>query len=66
MKYWGGSYSRSHFPHVRPGHIGNSMYRRDGLHFCSERVVDCLQGSLLEVNVSEVIVHEGDEPYAAA
>jgi len=40
------------------------MYRRDGLHFCSERVVDCLQGSLLEVNVSEVIVHEGDEPYA--
>ena len=38
------------------------MYRRDGLHFCSERVVDCLQGPLLEVNVSEVIVHESDEP----
>ena len=64
MKYWGGSYSRSHPFFVRPGHIGHSMYRRDGLHFCSERVVDYLQGSLLEVNVSEVIVHEGDEPYA--
>jgi len=38
------------------------LYRRDRLHIRSERVVDGLQGSLLEVNVSEVIVHEGDEP----
>jgi hypothetical protein len=47
---------------VRPGDIGNTLYRRDRLHIRSERVVDGLQGSLLEVNVSEVIVHEGDEP----
>lgn len=48
--------------HVQPGDIGNTLFRRDGLHIHSERVVDCLQGSLFEVNVSEVIVHEGDEP----
>jgi hypothetical protein len=51
-----------HFFFVRPGDIGNTLYRRDRLHIRSERVVDGLQGSLLEVNVSEVIVHEGDEP----
>ena len=50
--------------HVRPGDMGNRLFRRHGLHICSERVVDCLQGSLFEVNVSEVIVHEADEPDA--
>lgn len=44
---------------ARPGHIGNSMCRRDGLHFCFERVVDCLQSSLLKV-----IVYECDGPNA--
>ncbi len=44
--------------------MGNRLFRRDGLHFFSERVVDCLQGSLFEVNVSEVVVHEADKPDA--
>jgi len=33
--------------------------QRDGLHICSEQVVDCLQSSLLKV-----IVYGCDEPYA--
>ncbi|HAE28916.1 MAG TPA: hypothetical protein DCG58_17285 [Hyphomonas adhaerens] len=47
---------------VKPGDIGATLSRRDGLHIRSERVVDCLQGSLFEIDVSDVIVHEGDEP----
>lgn len=61
------SYARSDFQpppvhqdsHGPPGHRLNSVCQRDGLHLCSERVVDCLQSSLLKV-----IVYECDEPYA--
>jgi hypothetical protein len=29
---------------------------------CVERVVDALQGPLLQVDIAETIVHEADEP----
>lgn len=49
---------------VRSGEISNSLYLRHGWQPRAERVVDGLQGPLLQVDISQFIVHEGDEPNA--
>ena len=40
---------------VRPGHIGNELNLKHGLQPRAERVVEGLQGFLLQVEVSKVI-----------
>ena len=50
--------------HVRPGHMGDRSYLRHGWQPRAERVVEGLQGSLLQVEVAEIVVHEADEPNA--
>jgi hypothetical protein len=47
---------------VQTGHIGNSTYRRHGLHFWAERVAQRLQFSFLEIEVAQIIVHKADQP----
>ena len=49
---------------VHTGHMGNRLYRRHRLQPRAERVVEGLQGFLLQVDISQVVVHEGDEPDA--
>ena len=46
---------------VHSGHMGNRTFRRDRLHFCSQRAVECRQVSRLEVNLSEILMPEADE-----
>ena len=40
------------------------MYRRHRLHFWAKRVVERLQSFLLEIDVSEIIIHKTDKPNA--
>jgi hypothetical protein len=47
-------------PGVRPGHIGNRTYRRHGLHFWAERVVERLQSFFLQIDVPEIVLHKAD------
>ena len=49
---------------VRPGDMGNGTYLRHGSQPRAERVVEGLQGFLLQVEVSKIIMHEADEPNA--
>jgi hypothetical protein len=45
--------------------MGDGLFRTHGLQFWwSERVGDGLQPAAVEVDVSQVVVHEGDEPDA--
>ena len=44
--------------------MGNTLYRRHRLQPRTERVVEGLQGSLLQIDVSQIIIHEADEPNA--
>ena len=46
---------------VRTEDIGHRSYRIDRLQPRAERVVEGLQGFLLQVEVSEIVLHEGDE-----
>ena len=55
--------SARHFS-VRPRDIGSRTYRRHGLHFWPEGVVERLQGFLLQVYIAEIIIHKADEPDA--
>jgi hypothetical protein len=47
---------------VRPGHIGNRSFRTHRLHFWAKRVVQRLQGSFLQVDVAQIIIHKTDQP----
>jgi hypothetical protein len=55
---------RQHPICVRPGHTGNILYLRRGRQPRAERVVERLQGFLLQVEVSKITVHEACEPNA--
>src|SRR5262245_43645929 len=46
---------------VRPGDIGNRTFRRHGLHFWPERIFKGLQSFLLQVYITEIIIHKADE-----
>jgi hypothetical protein len=45
-----------------PGHIGNRSFRTHRLHFWAKRVVQRLQGSFLQVDVAQIIIHKTDQP----
>jgi hypothetical protein len=47
---------------VRPGHIGNTTYRKHRLHFWTKRVIERLQGSFLQINVAKIVIHKADQP----
>jgi hypothetical protein len=44
--------------------MGDGLYLRHRLQSRAERIIDGLQGPLLQVDIAEIIVHEGDEPNA--
>jgi 2-C-methyl-D-erythritol 4-phosphate cytidylyltransferase len=44
--------------------MGGRTYARHGGQSRAERIVDGLQGSLLQVDISWIVVHEADEPNA--
>src|SRR5262249_3094972 len=47
---------------VRPGDIGDSSYRRHGLHFWAERIFDRFEHSSLQIKVSQIIIHKAHQP----
>ncbi len=47
---------------VQPGHIGNRTFSRHGLQPRAERVADCLQGILFQIDVSEAISQSACAP----
>src|SRR3984885_9434987 len=49
---------------VRSGDIGNRTFRRHGLHFWPEGVVQGLQSFLLQINIAEIVIHKTDQPDA--
>ena len=44
--------------------MGGISYRRHRLQSRAEGIVEGLQGPLFQVEVSQIIIHEGDEPNA--
>ena len=57
-------FARSSALHVQSGHMGDRLYLRHGSQPRAERGVEGWQGFLFEVEISEVVVEEGDEPDA--
>jgi hypothetical protein len=57
-----GSCGRPNAASVKTGDIGNRLYLRHGRQPRAEGVVEGLQGFLLQVDISEIVLHEGDEP----
>src|ERR1700732_295318 len=49
---------------VRSGDIGNRTFRRHGLHFWPEGVLQGLQGFFLQINIAEIVIHKTDQPDA--
>jgi len=49
---------------VQPGDMGNRTFRRHGLHFWPEGICKGLQSFLLQVYITQIIVHKADEPDA--
>src|ERR1700738_215038 len=47
---------------VQPGHMGDRTYLRHGEQPRAERVVEGLQGSLLQIDVSEILAHKAEDP----
>ena len=47
---------------VRPGDMGDSSYRRHGLHFWAERVVEWFEHPRLQIEVPQIIIHKADQP----
>src|SRR5262249_16825317 len=49
---------------VRPAAIGKRTFRRHALHFWPEGIFKGLQSFLLQVYITEIIIHKTDEPDA--
>src|SRR5689334_11375972 len=49
---------------VQPGHMGDRTYLRHGRQPRAEGVVEVLQGSLLQIDVSEIVANEAHDPNA--
>src|SRR5262249_29445176 len=47
---------------VRLGDIGDSSYRRHGLHFWAERIFDWFEHLSLQIKVSQIIIHKAHQP----
>jgi len=45
---------------VRSGDIGNRTFRRHGLHFWPEGVLQGLQGFFLQINIAKIVIHKTD------
>jgi hypothetical protein len=41
---------------VRSGYIGNRTFRRHGLHFWPEGVLQGLQGFFLQINIAQIVI----------
>src|ERR1700756_1045354 len=52
------------FSIVRPGDIGYRTFRRHGLHFGPEGIFKGLQSFLLQVYITQIVIHKADEPDA--
>ena len=62
---WGfKSPSPHHFRIVRTGHIGNRLFLRHREHFWAEGIFEGLQSSFLQFDITQVVIHEADEPYS--
>ena len=44
--------------------MGNRTFRRHGLHFWPEGVLQGLQGFFLQINIAEIVLHKTDQPDA--
>jgi hypothetical protein len=44
--------------------MGNRTFRRHGLHFWPEGILQGLQGFFLQINIAEIVIHKTDQPYA--
>ena len=42
--------------------MGDSSYRRHGLHFWAERVVEWFEHPRLQIEVSQIIIHKTHQP----
>src|SRR5579864_7842900 len=50
--------------YVRSGDIGNRTFRRHGLHFWPEGVLQGLQSFFLQINIAQIVIHKTDQPDA--